>query len=285
MFNPGKKNRRFGTKWRGFGQDNRMVIPESWHGDWRRYWERLTDYRAFELPVGGRELQFLVERPHPGCYHAVTPDDVAHLLGFVPRACWEELELFVFRQPTRKQRRLSGCWGRISYFSEIDHYSGLAIYLEALPSRWSWRASRSQDPEGAREIARLEELGVRVQLERRGYLLTSSPAADRQTQLYHTIPHELGHLEDYRLHARYALEDDEDSRAEADRRIDEGTPHYDHKPRAEKEAYAHRFSDELRRRLRAEHALPFPRRLDRERMRRLDVEESWFEPRARAPAP
>jgi hypothetical protein len=277
VFNPGKKNRRFGTKWRGYGQDNRMVIPESWHGDWRRYYERLTDYRAFALPVAGQELRFLVERPHPRCYYAVTPEDVAHLLGAVPRERWEELELFVFRQPTKKQRLLSGCWGRISYFSEIDRHSGLAIYLEALPARWTWTASKSQDPEGARELARLEELGVQVQLERRAIRLTSSPAADRQIQLYHTIPHELGHLEDHRLHARYFLEDDEDARAEADRRIDEGTPHYDHKPAAEKEAYAHRFSDELRRQLRSEGAIPFPRRFNEAHMGIVGVEARWFE--------
>ncbi len=275
VFRADRKNRKAGTKARGRGQDNRLVIPSRWR-DSQVYWEKLTDYRTFALQIAGRQLPFVVERPHPRCYHAVTPEDVATLLAALPIETWEALDLFVFRQPTKKQRILSCCWARLAYFAEVADFEGITIFLEALPRRRTWYRSKSLTPDAERELRRLEALGVELIPERRRLRLTSSPEADRQVQLYHSVLHELGHLEDWIKHDRYVLEDPEDRAAEGERRIDEGTPHYDQKSARELEVYAHRFSDRHRAALIEAGVIPFTRRFDETLMASVDVDEAWF---------
>lgn len=278
VFNPGKKNRNFGTKKRGRGQDNRHVIPESFFRDWKSYYEKLGDYRAFDLPTLHGSLRFLVEVPREDFYHAVTPEDVVHLISALSKEHTSDLEIVVFRQPTRRQLLLSPVWGRLVYFTEIDEHEGLAIYLEAVPHPNTWTNSKSVGPDAAKEYARLEALGVDVRYEKRAIRISPSPAATRNVQLYHSIPHELGHLDDDRRHRRFSLDDAEEAALESERRIDEGTPHYEQKTAAEREVYAHRFSDERRAELREAGRIPFERRFDEARMAEFGVEAAWFLP-------
>ena len=47
----------------------------------------------------------------------------------VPGDAFELIDMIVFRQPTRKQIRLSSVWGRLLYWATIGRRTGTAIYL------------------------------------------------------------------------------------------------------------------------------------------------------------
>lgn len=74
--------------------------------------------------------------------------------------------------------------------------------------------------------------------------------AVRNTKLYRTLLHEVGHLVDYHekvLDERTALDPDQDVAADL----------YFSRPISEREAFAHRFAEELKQTLLANGAIPF----------------------------
>ena len=195
-YNPTRRNRNIGTENAGYGQNNRLVIPAAWADD-RRYYEKLVNPIEVAVKVRSVSLQILVEPPLIGFAHACTIDDIEHLLQLVPVAHFQAFRLIVLRQPKRKERNLSPTWGRWVYWSNIGVHSGSAIYLEAQdlsrPIRWS----TSLTPDYARELDRLHEDGHMVSSGKRSHLITCTLDSTRRTQLYRTLPHEIGHYVHY----------------------------------------------------------------------------------------
>jgi hypothetical protein len=56
---------------------------------------------------------------------------------------------------------------------------------------------------------------------------------------------------------------------------------YHERPNSQREAFAHRFSDEWRDELTRRREIPFPRRFDEDRLRKDGLDPDWF----RAPSP
>ena len=113
-WNPRRRNRNIGTAKQGHGQDNRMVIPDTWR-DSRTFWERVSRFGVVTRPVHGRNLPFVVETTRPDCVYACTVEDLARLLGAAPAEHVAGIEGVLLRQPKRKEQLLSPVWDRLGY--------------------------------------------------------------------------------------------------------------------------------------------------------------------------
>lgn len=252
---PTRRNRNIGTSRSGHGNNNQLVIRMPDRYGFTRYYESLKSYKVTTRTINQSTIHFIVEKTRASSCHACTVDDLAHLLHHVPPTDLEGIELIVLRQPKRKEEILEPVWGRIAYCAEIDEYLGPAIFLEARdlskPTRWS----KSLNPDGEAELARLRCDGHQVITTRRHNVLTSTIESVRSTQLYRTLLHEVGHYVD--LHRNSAA--------------------FDRKVHREKEVFAHRYADELRRKLYKRGVVPFPRILSEKSIEKDGLLISDFE--------
>jgi hypothetical protein len=260
-WNPTRRNRNIGTAKSGHGQDNRLVIPSTWRDWWRPYWYRLGPHTTVTRTVLGRTVTILVEPVRESSVHACTVDDLCHLLEQLPPGDWRwSLEFFILRQPKRKEQILCSVWGRMAYWLEVGAYRGPAVILEALdlsrPKRWT----KSLRPDDVDELERLRADGHRVTTTRHAHVIQSDLAAARATQLYRTLPHEIGHWVDYREKVVYATSPEQS--------YDDLRERYFQRPVAERETFAHRYADEVGARLRVRGAIPFERRFAADSLRR-----------------
>lgn len=246
-----------------------MKIPAHWDGD-RWFYEKVDNAVAVERLVGERSLTFLVQPVTAGFIHACTIDDICQLLSLAPPKDLAGIDLILLRQPTRKQQSLRPVWGRLLYYAETGRHSGRAIMLEAQQPGVSFRWPRSLTPEGAAELDRLKADGHEVGEDRRAFTITPSAQSIRATQLYRTLPHELGHHVDYHRQVwELAVE-----QADYDRRREL----YFSRPQSEREAFAHRYADELALRLREEGTIPYDRLDARDAIERDGLDPAWFTP-------
>lgn len=263
-----RKNRNQGTSLNGSGRTNRFRIPRA-SRDKRGFPEVLREPVEVVRRVGSQPITFLVERPLSGFFHACTIDDICGVLEFVPPGDLQRLRLVLLRQPTRKQRILSPVWGRALYFAQVEHRWGAAITLESQRPREVIRWSRKVSLAGLDELERLRADGHKVTLDRRHWLVETSPASIRTTQLFRTLLHELGHHVDY-VEAVLRPSDWLKDRA-LGRRLRRV---YDARPRREHEEFAHRYAETIGARI-----VPrFPSRFDFMGMRMSALDPAWFRP-------
>lgn len=255
-FNPTRRNRNIGTARQGHGANNRLTIP-SVSREERIWWERIKGPTVTECEVLGRAVRFVGEEPRHGSLYVCTIRDICRLLALVPPRDWTGLTTFVFRQSTRKQWLLHPTWGRLAMAADIGEHgrknihSGPAILLEALDLSVSFRWGRSLDHAAVKELERLKSDGHTVTEDGRGYTISSSLDAARATQLYRTIPHEIGHWVDWLERVERPSE-----RGEAD--YGDLIDRYWARSNVEREAAAHLYADVLVSRLRAAGSIPFP---------------------------
>ena len=121
-----------------------------------------------------------------------------------------------------------------------------------------WRKSLS--PDDAKELERLRSDGHQIVHQRRHYEIHSDLEAVRSTQLYRTLPHEVGHYVDY-LNST----DDQGS-----------CDLFWQKNSKDKEDFAHRYADEFFNRQQAAGQVPFSRKLDKERLVADGLSPEWF---------
>ena len=255
--NPIRRSRNIGTSKQGRGRDNRMVIPDSWHDD-RIFWEKLTSHTTVHRVIHGKTIPFLVESTRQDSVYPCTVDDVAKMLSFVPVDDLEGLEVFVLRQPKRKEQILRLVWGRLVYFAQYGQVGGPAIILEAIQPHKNMAWSRSLTPDDLEELERLRADGFQIDTTKREYLIHVSLESARNTMLYRTLPHEIGHWVHYLSRVERPASDAQNP-CEAQDRFDKA---YDRMPILEKEAFAHQYADKLQKRLTKIHSVPFARILD-----------------------
>jgi len=193
MRNPTRRSRNIGTSKQGHGQDNELTLPLTTRPSLRFYWENVRHYKSETREIGENRLTFIVETPRLGVAHACSVDDILRVLSLLPPKDLRGLEMVVLRQPKRKEELLNPVWGRYIPFIEIGNLSGTAIVLESLdlskPIRW-------EKPLGRLALAQLEKLrsqGHTISETPRFYEIHSTLDAVRQTQLWETLPHEVGH--------------------------------------------------------------------------------------------
>jgi len=118
----------------------------------------------------------------------------------------------------------------------------------------SWR--RSLDPDDQAEFDRLRGDGHLIESTKRSHKIKSTLESNRATQLYRTLPHELGHWVDY-------------IRTPSARQ-------HDAKPKKDCEAFAHRYAVEAVQTLRKNGVIPFNRLFDESEMRRDGLNPTDF---------
>jgi hypothetical protein len=253
-FQPTRRNRNIGTAKQGRSSDNKMRIPNACGLD-RTWFEQLGRHEIVEKVAGGRQVKFIVENTTAGAVHVCSPEKICAVLEQVPHEDWEGLDCFLLRQPTRKQRLLSPVWGRLVMYAEIGQagkpnvYVGPAVVIEAmhLTAKVTWNLSL--DPQAQRELDRLRQDGHRVVEDRRHYTILSDEKSVLTTQLYRTVPHEIGHWVDWLQRVeRPSQQTGTDYSLLADA--------YWSRPAAEREAFAHAYADGLRQRWKAQALLP-----------------------------
>jgi hypothetical protein len=267
-WNATRRNRNIGTARSGHGQDNRLVIP--WpRNDSRPFWGRIGTHTTVTRPVWGKPVSVLVEPTRAGSVHACTVDDVFRMLELIPAADREGVRLVILRQAKRKEETLRSCWGRLGYYVEVGPHGSPAVILEAVDLSRTRRWPRSLIPDDAAELERLRADGHRITTTKREHVVHVDVSSARATQLYRTLPHEIGHWLDYLEKVeRPSRSAGADWLALRDR--------YDQRTAAEKESFAHRYADELGARLRARGRIPFERILDAHSLRRDGLREVDF---------
>ena len=181
----------------------------------------------------------------------------SYVLKHIPFDDWHGLTTFVFRQPTKKQRIIAPVWGRLFYSAKLGQANrrnlptGPALMLEAtkIGDTFKWR--NSLRPHDAQELARLCSDGHEVISSTREHLIKTTAESVRSTQLFRTLLHEIGHWVDY-------LSKVERATGDYGALVDQ----YFARPSAEREAFAHRYADEMRDGLITRGVLPFDPILD-----------------------
>ena len=192
-------------------------------------------------------MSFIVEEPRANSVHPCTVDDVARVLGLIPVSDWAGIETVIFRQPTRKQAILNPAWGRLRYAGEVSTgrnqivATGPMILLDAIDRNLRITWSASLDPRNQAELDRLRADGHAVERTAQSHVIKVTPSSARNTQLHRTLLHEVGHWLDW-------LGKVEEPARRGDR-YDDLVDSYFARPVAEREAFAHRYADALRKRL------------------------------------
>ena len=249
FWRPERRNRNIGASHSGYSKSNDMRIPESWW-DESVYYERLGSPKKHDVVIGDSEITILYQTPKEGFTYGCTPEDVIKFLtaanAFAP--CLPDI--IAFRQPTRKQIQQKGVWGRFVYFAEFGKHEGSAIILEAQGLRDKLLWSKRMSLDSRAEFNRLVADGHVFEEDKRHYHAPLTETNIRNTLLYRTLPHELGHLAHYHqdvLNKATSLGEDFATSEDL----------YFSKPSSEREVFAHAFATKLGQQLRASGEIPF----------------------------
>lgn len=230
-----------------------MVIPNSRldkYGLNTWYEERLEPTLTEEHHIGGNSITVLFEAPYEGFTYGCSPKDVIHMLSLLPTNDWDMIELVIFRQPKRKQIQQNPVWGRMMYCASIGKRLGAAIYLEAQEIGAQMKWSRKLCLEDQLELERLKKDGHEFDENRREFIFTLSQESIRNTLLYRTFLHEIGHW------VQYERETLDDATALSEN-CDVAYDLYFARPKIERESFAHRYAEQVGERLRGEGLIPF----------------------------
>ena len=255
MNNPTRRNRNIGTSKQGRGTQNKFRIADPWW-DGKVFYERLHHPVTVSRTIHDAPWTFLVEPVLSDFAHVCTIDDICKVLHLLPADDVAGINIVVLRQPKRKEIILNRVWGRLVYYYESDLIQGPAIILEAQTIRKHNKWPKSLKPEAARELEQLAQDGHQIRYDRNHIEIISSYASCRATQLYRTLPHEVGHYVDYH-------------------RIKNPVA-YESKPDQEKEIFAHRYAEGFTEQALREGRIPFESIVIRENFERDNLDIGWF---------
>ena len=267
MFNPSKRNRNIGTAKQGYGQNNRNVISDSWH-DLRIYWDKLVEYTVVKRNINGKEYKFLIEKTRKNSIHPCTVDDVTKIIELLNPNDLEDLNLIVFRQPKRREETLKPVWGRLNYFVEIDKHEGAAIMLESFDFDRTIKWSKSLKNEDRKEFERLLQDRHKMTESKRDFIIHPTIVGLRNTMLYRTFIHEVGHYVEYLEKIERPSRKNSDYDFWAD---------YDKIPSQEKENFAHTYAGKVTKELTRKRLIPFDRILNEKSLKSENLDISDFE--------
>jgi len=254
MFNPTRRNRNIGTAKQGFGQDNSLVIPRPLE-PFREFYERLENYSIDFRIINSHEFVFITEQSRQDSFHSCSINDITTIIKNVPKEDYGDLRFIVLRQPKRKEEIKSSVWGRLIYSYEFENDYFPAIILEAQSSDRKLKWSRKLGIDAQKELNRLKEDGHFFNEDKRNFTARFDLNAIRNTQLYRTLIHELGHYVHYLEYVERPGSEDEEF-SEWEKRNDK----YFQLPSSEKEKYAHNYADKLKRKLTKKGIIPFDKK-------------------------
>lgn len=256
MFNPTRRNKNIGTTKQGYGQNNRNVISNSWN-DLRIFWEKLEEYTVVKRNIYGKQYKFLVEKTRSNSIHPCTVDDISKIIELLNPGDLEGLNLIVLRQPKRREETLKPVWGRLNYFVEIDKHEGAAIMLESFDFDRTIKWSKSLKTEDRKEFERLLSDGHKMTESKRDFTIHPTINGLRNTMLYRTFIHEVGHYVEYLEKIERPSRKDSEYDFWAD---------YDKIPSQEKENFAHSYAEKVSNELTKKGWIPFDRILNEKKI-------------------
>lgn len=241
-----------------------MVIPKVAHGE-NDFWERIEKAWLVNRTICGKPVKFFVQPTLRDCVHACTVDDVVLMLSLLPVGDWDGIEAILLRQPRRKEHTLAPVWGRLAYAAQLVNergdgvYSGPVIIIEAVNPSRPTRFGKSLSPQDIAELERLKNDGHHVLLRDRNHTVISTLESCRATQLYRTLPHEIGHwLEFLEKVKRPATIVENGKKVEAYEAL---LQRFHLRPSQEKEQYAHAYAQRVTQLLAQNRQIPFERQM------------------------
>jgi len=242
MKDPTRRNRNIGTAKQGFGANNKLVIP--WPAAvMKSFEERITNYTKQNRTINGNTFLFVVEQTRDDSFHSCTINDCAELLRHIPPSDYGRLKLVIFRQPKRKEEILNSVWGRLVYSYKFEGEYLPAVILESINPNKILKWPKSQTPDGLKELTRLKMDGHKIVTEKREHRIQCSTESIRSTQLYRTLPHEIGHYKHF-LELVGEIEDSPDSETYEEYEIREEK--YHNLSTDIKEKFAHNYAEKFK---------------------------------------
>lgn len=270
-WNPTRRNKNIGTKKSGYSKNNKFVVPERWC-DYRVFWERLIDPVIFPITIKEHDITFLIEPVKTDYVHACTPADIIKILNLIEEEHLEEIRLVVLRQPKKKEEIIKPIWGRFVYYADLGKYSGPGVYLEAVKINKIIKWSNKLDPYDKKELKALKNDGHEIKTVKRGYEIYTTPISVRNTQLFRTLAHEIGHAVDYLNNSL-----NPSVKANSETESEYVTEVYNSKPALDKEEYAHRYAKLFYEKYNIKGVLPFDKIYDENSIKELGLNEKWFQ--------
>ena len=244
--NPTRRSRNIGTAAQGFKSRNTFAIPSPQQAD-HRFYERLVNPVESSMMLGPHEFTVLIEPTLDGFFYYLSVPDVLEVLKLIPEIDRHGIDLIVFRQPKRKERIFSPVWGRMAYWADFGKHSGTSVVIEAIAHDYSYKIGKDIGPVFARELEALTADGHKVITAAKKIEIACPPNAIRNTQLFRTLPHEIGHNVDFTQKVRNAEGDWEELRNL-----------YFARPQREREQFADRYAATVMALYRANDIAPFP---------------------------
>lgn len=255
-WDPTKRNKNIGTSKQGYGQNNELTIPYCVHFK-KVYWERIKEYCFVKRTINSKEYKFIIEKTKKNYIHSCTVDDIANILTYVSIGDLDGINLIVLRQPKSKEEILSSCWGRLAYYAEINENEGPAIFLESVNINKSMKWDKSLSQDRQLELERLYLDGHKVTIGKKYINIELTKESVRNTQLYRTLLHELGHWVDY----KQSVKEKSDKTNNGDSYLYYWEL-YDKKSSLEKETFAHKYAEKVYEKLLGIGVIPFDRIID-----------------------
>lgn len=261
MKNPTRRNRNIGTSKQGYGQNNKLTIPQPC-GIMKSFYERLVDYKKIKKTINEHEFVFIIEQTRESSKHSCSIDDIVTIIEQIPQNDYGNLKFIVLRQPKRKEETISPTWGRLIYSYEFENEYFPAIILDALDFTRQFKWTNKLSIDNQKELERLKEDGHDIVNNGRQFVAEYKIENVRNTQLYRTLPHEFGHYVQFldfveREYLEFIEKTDFENVDEEFEMFDKRHDKYFEIPKAEKEKFAHKYADNLKTELMNKKIIPF----------------------------
>jgi hypothetical protein len=228
-----------------------LTIPES-SGSLKEYYERLINYRKIKKVINGHLFIFIVEKTRNNSMHSCSISDIETIIEQIPVSDYADLKFIVLRQPKRKEELLSPTWGRLIYSYEFENEFYPAIILDAIDYSTMFKWSKKLSVESQKELERLINDGHEIINNGKNYIAEYKVENVRNTQLYRTFIHEIGHYVHYLEVVERPSKENEDE-VEWEKRYN----YYFSIPQIEKEKFAHKYTETIIGKLKKEKIIPF----------------------------
>ncbi|MCU0436428.1 MAG: hypothetical protein MUC49_00835 [Raineya sp.] len=255
MRNPIRRNQNIGTSKQGAKKQSIFSLPFD-SNNLLDFYEKLSSYQKLEIDLGDKKILFVVEGTKKDFIHACSIEDVVYILKSIDFKYWKTLEMIVLRQPKKKEVFISPVWGRLIYSYSFENQYKKTIVLESVNCFKKLKWSKKLHSQEQKELERLRKDGHFILEQKNYYEIQINIDSARNTQLYRTLLHEIGHLYHFAI-------------------INEET--YKKLPSSEKEYFAHQFSDELKKELEEQQIIPFKRKLNTEFLQNYKLNQEDFE--------